>query len=66
MRLIERQQRLLLELRSADAREERQAAGQGLPEGSPWLRDAKAQVEAQAEGGFRWVETAWGQRLTRR
>ena len=68
MRLIERQQQILLEMRSAAAREERQAAGQGLPEGAPWLRDAKAEVQTEEEAGAQrrvWVETSWGWRLTR-
>jgi len=69
MRLLERQQQLLLEMRSQAARAGRQAASQGLPEGKPWLRDAKAEVQAEEEAGAQrriWVSTPRGWRLAKR
>jgi len=52
MRVTERQQRILLGMRGPDPRE--------------WIHKAVEEVKAADGQGFRWVETSWGQRLTRR
>lgn len=66
MRLLERQQHLLLGMRSPDAGDHGQAAQQGVPEAASWLRDAKAQVQAHEAAGLTFQETSWGYRVKRR
>lgn len=68
MRLLERQQQILLEMRSRAPANHRQAAGQGVPEAASWLQAATKEVEAtEAEASqAEWRESGYGWRLTRK
>jgi len=65
MRRLERQQHLLLELRSKAARGYGQTAQQGIPEDESWLQAAVKEIKAHEKPCITFQETSWGYRIKR-